>query len=300
MKPRKSASVKSPSYDLRVSKVVLSFKPTWFDTIPWHLANSKKIDKESLFTISYMDLIEGHVCAGYVHLALAPYPIRKKTVRTDFVIAWGAQQNWHGISLHRFIDQYYGRKVSTRIESQDKRREAMSFAQKHSSLFAGLAASTLPNVYTAVYACMGYRNELMTMHGYGSLLGHIKENGGNPVLEPLLMNVMREEGEHARYYKQLATEVLKDNKNLQRVARKAMDMWWSIVGENYGGRRNADRVIRHLFRDSYGTELANIIDGTVGKLPGLAGITPMKNRVKLAFSRKQRGTSLRPALAVSP
>ena len=284
----RSKSASTASYDMQLSNVVMAFKPKWFDDIPWHLTAKSPIDPESLFAIGYMDMIEGHVCAGYVHLALAPYPIRKKTVRTDFVVSWGAQQNWHGISLHRFIDQYAGRTVSTRIETQDKRRSTIPFGQKHSSLFAGLAASALPNVYTAVYACMGYRNELMTMHGYGSLLSKAKKMGPQPVLEPLLMNIMREEGEHARYYKQLATEVLSESVQLQKVVRRAMNYWWSIVGENYGGRTNADRVIRHLFQDANGIELAKTIDRTVGLLPGLDGINPMHNRVKLAFRRAPR------------
>lgn len=269
-------------YDLRVSPIVETFKPTWFDSIPWHLCRERELDEEDLFALGYMDMIEGHVCAAYVHLALAPHKIRSKTERTDFVVGWGAQQNWHGISLHRFLDQYHGRNISTRIEEQDKRRSEVPFTQKHSALIAGLAASTIPNSYTALYACMGYRNELMTMHGYGSLRSKVNKPRIHSVLDPLLRNIMSEEAKHAAYYKKLATEVLEGSKTLQSIVRRAMNWWFAIVGENYGGHANADRVIRHLFRDAEGNEFSRFIDKAVSSLPGLSGIIPMQKRVTLA------------------
>ena len=156
----------STEYDLGLPPAMLQAQPSWFADIPWHRSAERVLPDDAVATLEYMDLIEGHVCAGYLHLALASPTVRATTERTDFAAGWGVQENWHGIALHRFLDQYRGITMSTRAPKQDARRARLSFLDRHSHLVAGAAGSIAPDIYPAVYACMGYRNEAMTLRGY--------------------------------------------------------------------------------------------------------------------------------------
>ncbi len=239
--------------------------------------------EDAIATLEYMNLIEGHVCAGYLHLALASPAVRATTSSTDFAAGWGVQENWHGIALNRFLDSYRGIEVSTRAEQQDARRAQISFGDRHAHLFAGAAASIAPELYPAVYACVGYRNEVMTLKGYGSLLSKVNAAETHPVLDPLLRSLMTEEGHHARFYRRIAQGYLESNPRARRAARFAMKRWWGIVGENFAGSNGADRVILYLFRDSRGVDLADKIDAAVASLPGLEGVRPMRRRLEQAL-----------------
>jgi hypothetical protein len=142
-----------------------------------------------------------------------------------------------------------------------------------------------------VYACLGYRNEVMTMRGYGSLLTKVNVPDLHPVLDPLLRNLMVEENHHARFYRQIATAHLKANPRARTAARIVMNRWWGIVGENFAGSEGADRVILYLFRDERGRDIADKIDAQVAALPGLEGVRPMRHRLDQAFSRTERNGS---------
>lgn len=271
------------SYDLRLPPALLQAQPAWFTDVPWHRCADRVLGGDVIATLEYMDLIEGHVCAGYLHLALASPTVRASTERTDFAAGWGIQENWHGIALHRFLDEYRGITVSTRAASQDARRQVLGFAARHGHLVAGAAGSLAPEVYPAVYACVGYRNEVMTMHGYGSLRSKVSLPDPHPVLDPLLRHLMSDEAHHARFYRKIATAHLEANPRARRAARMAMNTWWGIVGENFAGSEGADRVIRFLFRDERGRNLADKIDAQVSSLPGLEGVHPMRRRLEQAL-----------------
>ena len=150
------------------------------------------------------------------------------------------------------------------------------------------AASIAPELYPAVYACVGYRNEVMTLKGYGSLLSKVNVPEPHPVLDPLLRNLMSEEGHHARFYRRIAEGYLRSSPRARRAARLAMNKWWGIVGENFAGSEGADRVILYLFRDERGRELADKVDAAVASLPGLEGVRPMRRRLEQALRRARR------------
>ncbi len=270
-------------YDLGLPQAMLQAQPEWFAEIPWHRSAERELCGDAIATLEYMDLIEGHVCAGYLHLALASPTVRAKTETTDFAAGWGIQENWHGIALHRFLDTYRGITVSTRARVQDERRANISFADRQGHLFAGAAGSIAPEVYPAVYAVLGYRNEVMTLQGYGSLRSKVNTPDVHPVLDPLLRHLMTDEGHHARFYRRIAERYLGSNPRARTAARYAMNRWWGIVGENFAGSEGADRVIRYLFRDARGRELADKIDAKVASLPGLEGVTPMRKRLQQAL-----------------
>jgi hypothetical protein len=277
-------SVSAQGYDLGLPPALMQAQPAWFEDIPWDRSADRALCDDAIATLEYMDLIEGHVCAGYLHLALASPTVRARTDRTDFAAGWGVQENWHGIALHRFLDTYRGISVSTRARNQDARRAQLSFTARHAHLVAGAGASLAPDVYPAIYACLGYRNEVMTLRGYGSLLTKVNVSDVHPVLDPLLRHLMTDEAHHARFYRQIAIGYLESSARARRAARMDMNRWWGIVGENFAGSEGADRVVLYLFRDELGRELADKVDQQVAGLPGLEGVRPMRRRLEQALS----------------
>jgi hypothetical protein len=133
-----------------------------------------------------------------------------------------------------------------------------------------------------------YRNEVMTLKGYGSLLSKVNTPKPHPVLDPLLRNLMSEESHHARFYRQIAERYLGSNPRARRAARYAMNRWWGIVGENFAGSDGADRVLLYLFRDERGRDLADKVDEAVSSLPGLKGVNPMRRRVDQAIANARK------------
>ena len=55
---------RSSDYDLRLPSSLVQAQPTWFAEIPWHRSGERDLSDDTIATIEYMDLIEGHVCAG--------------------------------------------------------------------------------------------------------------------------------------------------------------------------------------------------------------------------------------------
>lgn len=219
MPPDRTANHQPSVYDMKLLPAMLQAEPAWFADVPWHRSAERELCDDAIATLEYMNLIEGHVCAGYLHLALASPTVRATTERTDFAAGWGVQENWHGIAINRFLDEYRGITVSTRAARQDARRSQLSLGDRHAHLFAGAAASIAPELYPAVYACVGYRNEVMTLKGYGSLLTKVNAMGAHPVLDPLLRALMSEEGHHARFYRSIAEGYLRSNPRARRAAR---------------------------------------------------------------------------------
>src|SRR5919106_2370186 len=126
-----SAGIPGSEYDLGLPPALMQARPPWFDEITWHRSAERVLSEDAIATLEYMDLVEGHVCAGYLHLALASPAVRATTERTDFAAGWGVQENWHGIALHRFLDTYRGISVSTRAPLQDARRSRLGFGERH-------------------------------------------------------------------------------------------------------------------------------------------------------------------------
>jgi hypothetical protein len=155
---------------------------------------------------------------------------------------------------------------------------------------AGAAGSIAPDLYPAVYACLGYRNEVMTLRGYGSLLSKVNVPEPHPVLDPLLRHLMADEGHHARFYRKIAAAYLESSPRVRRAARIAMNRWWGIVGENFAGSEGADRVILYLFRDERDRDLVDKVDAQVASLPGLHGVKPMRRRFEQALRNTENGT----------
>ena len=118
-------------------------------------AQSGSSSDDAIATLEYMDLIEGHVCAGYLHLALA-----SPTVRATTEIDRLRRRMGHPGELARHRAAPLPRRVP-----RDQRVDACAACRTNDARssrsptgrpsVAGTAGSIAPELYPAVYACSG-------------------------------------------------------------------------------------------------------------------------------------------------
>ncbi len=270
--------------DLGLSTAVDRGRPTWFDAIEWTAVADHPVEPEALVALRYMSLVEGHT-PGYLMHALMSRIVRADPDATDFLSAWAHQEMWHAIALHAFRDLALGNAVSTRhVETAGERRAASAWERW--GWLGSLAADTaMASTFASVYGTIGTMNELTARHAYASL----RARTSHPVLQQIVEVLMREEAQHAAWYQRFATRHLDGNGMAQWVTRQVLTRRPSIVGEGFRGRADADRLILYLHEGTRG-EIAGAVDVAVARLPGLAGVTPMRTRIEQA--RRARVPSL--------
>jgi hypothetical protein len=148
------------------------------------------------------------------------------------------------------------------------------------------------HVVTAAHMTWGAMNELLTMKGYRLLA----ERSRHPVLAELLPRIAAQEARHYSFYLLQAEWRLQESRIARRVLPALIRKTWTPVGVggDYKQPVEFDRVLAYLASGRTGLDALAVMDRTVARLPGFAGLTP--------FSIAGRGSldrcaSLGPALA---
>jgi hypothetical protein len=109
------------------------------------------------------------------------------------------------------------------------------------------------------------------------------QRAGHPVLSELLRRIMRQEGRHIDFYAGQAAARLDGDRPAQRLTRFALTRFWNPVGADVMPEPEVGHLIRYLFGDTDGVEVAARIDRRVDRLPGLAGLGLVK-RARLRYA----------------
>lgn len=277
-------------FNLEISAMVEDKLPEWFfKEIPWERAAERQLPEEALDALQYMARIEGNVCGGYLPIVLSSPVVRGSTEYTDNAAGgWAPEQNGHSIALYTFLDLYYGRESSSRLDDLDEKKQAvnLSMSGRIKSSILQIGANIQPETFFTAYSVIGYRNEVMTMRGYESLRTKMNEGSEHPVLSPMLYNIMKEEARHAQMYRKVAYDRLEGDEKMQRKMRKILAKYTGLVGEDFGGDEEADKIVRYLFEDANGRNLVKQVDKVIGSLPGLDGATPTQDRLASALKNR--------------
>jgi hypothetical protein len=94
----------------------------------------------------------------------------------------------------------------------------------------------------------------------------------HPVLTDLLNRIMRQEGNHIAFYATEAGDRLADHPRARRVVRWALRRLWRPVGAGVMPRSEVAFLVRTLFGDAAGHDIAARIDRRIDRLPGLADL----------------------------
>ena len=119
--------------------------------------------------------------------------------------------------------------------------------------------------FHGVYLTWGAISELTTLEGYGVLARRTR----NPLLAELMNRLAKDERRHFAFYYAKAKEQLQEPA-AQRLTRFIIKHFWLPVGGGVKPDSEVAWIAKYILGDAQGAEIAERIDSTIAKLPGLA------------------------------
>jgi hypothetical protein len=219
--------------------------------------------------LRYMHDVEHHtVC--YLRDLLVTRAHRDPEV-TTFLTLWCYEEHWHGEAIGEVLARH-GEQANLARVAQLRRR--LRVADQLRPVVSQVASLLSPHV-TALHMTWGAVNEWSTQAGYGRLI----QLADHPVLTSLLTKIMRQEGRHIDFYMSQARTRLADSRSAQRLVRRALTSLWSPVGSGIMSHEDVAFLVNFLFRGPDGEQAADRIDRRIADLPGLAGLTLVRDAV---------------------
>lgn len=184
---------------------------------------------------------------------------------TTFLSCWVYEEMWHGEALGQVLaahDRDAGTKRAAKLRHRRRWRDMRGVACQLG------AAALCGEALVALQMAWGALNEWTTQAGYGRLAAKAR----HPALSELLRRIMRQEGRHIDYYASQAQRRLEVSATATALTRFALRTLWRPVGSGVMHESEVTFLIRYLFGDEEGRQVAERIDRRVDRLPGLRGL----------------------------
>lgn len=237
-----------------------------FDDLDLDTFRTHPLDPATLRCLRSMHDIESHtVC--YLRDLLVTRAHRDPEV-TAFMTHWNVEEYWHGEAIAQVLRAHDVVAGPPRIATVRARRRRDSIRP-----LAFWAASLVGDQIVAVSMAWGAINEMLTQASYGQLAA----KADHPTLTPLLRRIMKQEGGHIDFYSWQARRRLDEGGSARRFTRRVLQRWWEPVGAGVVDGRETAFMARHLFGDPPGQAAADRIDRQVQRLPGLDGLTIVRD-----------------------
>ena len=183
---------------------------------------------------------------------------------TEFLTLWNFEEHWHGEALGDVLRAHGEPGGATRVAAMRQRlRNRVS-----NSPLVWLAMSSATKHFLAVHMTFGVINEWTTQAGYARLTAL----ADHEALSELLRRIKRQEGRHIDYYLTEARRHLSVGAGAQRTVRLFLRSLWRPVGATVMPEPEVRHVVRTLFADDDGRDVAARIDRRIDGLPGLEGM----------------------------
>jgi hypothetical protein len=216
------------------------------------------LSEDEVRCLTYMMDIEGHTIV-YLKNILSTCAVRDSET-TAFLSCWAYEEFFHSRALAQFL----------RASGQELSPTRFADLQKGASLhewLEGTAASFICHVsrhFHGVYLTWGAISELTTLEGYGVLARRTH----NPLLAELMNRLAKDERRHFAFYYTKAKEQLQEPA-AQRLTRFIIKHFWLPVGGGVKPDSEVAWIAKYILGDAQGAEIAERIDTTIAKLPGL-------------------------------
>jgi rubrerythrin len=235
--------------------------------IRWDDAPTVELDDDALHCLVYMRDVEGFTTRDLSGLAAHPSTLGDPLV-SRFLEAWRAEENEHARALDRFLVAYCAGRGRDVPVMQVAPGATPPLSER---LIVGLTRP-VGHVVTAAHMTWGAMNELLTVNGYRMLA----ERCLHPVLDRLLSRIAAQEARHYSFYLLQAEWRLQASRVARRVLPALIRKTWTPVGVGgeYKQPIELDRVLAYLAGGANGTQALGVMDRTVARLPGFAGVTP--------------------------
>lgn len=274
-----------------LDKYLRASKKVDLSGVEWDRIRDYPVSPAEARILTYMMDIESHTVI-FLRDLLATRAAFDPEI-TAFLSCWVYEELWHGEAFSRFLGEA-GYELPpdyakvTHDDSYPTRGERNTWIRRklgtkgYSSHVATLAGAAAFKDFVAVHMTWGAVNELSTLTGYHRII----ETTEHPVLrDQLLPAIIKDERRHFAFYRDQARRRLSASPTARKVTRWALDHLWAPVGTGVRPQEETDFVMATLGAGKDGLEATELMDATIGKLPGMEGIRIFKNSVQEAFHR---------------
>ena len=278
----------SAEFDL--DKYLRASKKVDLAGVAWDRIEEHPLSVAEARTLAYMMDIESHTVI-FLRDLLATRAAFEPDV-TAFLSCWVYEELWHGEAFSRFLgeagyelapdrERVWGDAPYPSRNSRNAWIRRKLGSKGYASHMATLGAAALLKDFVALHMTWGAVNELSTLSGYHRMIAKTE----HPVLIDLLERIIKDERRHFAFYRSQARTRLGRSRQARTVTRWALEHLWAPVGTGVRPQRDTDFAVTYVFGDEEGRAAAEEMDGTIGELPGLAGIQIYRDALSEAMHR---------------
>jgi hypothetical protein len=218
------------------------------------------LDADALRCLRYMHDVEHHTICYLRDLLVTP--AHRDPRITTFLTLWSYEEMWHGEAIGKVLAAHGEDAGPPRIA---RMRQGLGLRDRLAPTLHAVGSAVAGRAFGALHMTWGAVNEWTTQAGYARLVA----KAHHPVLTDLLNRIMRQEGRHVAFYASEATQRLATHRRAQRLCRSALARLWRPVGAGVMPETEVAFVVRTLFGDADGRDMAQRIDRRIDRLPGL-------------------------------
>ncbi len=232
--------------------------------LDWSTAGAVELEAGVLDTLVYMRDVEGFTDSYVVGIAAHRTTLADPLIAA-FVEVWKAEEAEHAAAIGRFLDHYAAQRGVTLPARQPSPAPHVPAFERVVMRVGG----PVGRVVATAHMTWGAANELLTMHGYRMLAGHVE--AAHPMLADLLRRIAAQESRHYAFYLLQAEWRLADSRLARTVISKIMGGSWTPVGvgDGYKTSEEFQRVLAVLTASPSSEKLIDRMDRRFAQLPGL-------------------------------
>jgi rubrerythrin len=185
---------------------------------------------------------------------------------SSFLSVWLYEEERHSRIFKRFLRE---RGILIPDDDREKvRRASIANAREwvEAEFAKWMARST--EHFVAVHMVWGAYQEISTIHAYE----RVGERSNHPFLKELCDSIAKDERRHFAFYFNQAARFLAP-RPAQLITRGLLKTWWKPVGFGIHKAEHAQFFVDWIFGDEEGQARLRGMDATIGRLPGLDGLT---------------------------
>lgn len=241
-----------------VDRYIRNSKKVDISDVDFSQASRYPVTGEEIHALTYMCDIESHTVV-YLRAILNTCAIQDPQT-TAFLSCWAYEEFFHGRTLRLFLDAIGAPLSSTRIVEVQQASSSMEWLKElGSSILCQFSRH-----FHAAYLTYGAISELSTLEGYSVLARRTR----NPILAEVIRRLAKDERRHfAFYYNKAQLEL--EPRNAQRLTSFIIRHFWLPVGGGVKSDSEVNWILSFILGDPAGVEIAQRIDSTIAKLPGL-------------------------------
>ncbi|HET6826995.1 MAG TPA: ferritin-like domain-containing protein [Amnibacterium sp.] len=231
------------------------------------------LPERTLRTLRYMCDVEFHTVCYLRDMLVTPSHTDGDV--STFMTIWNREEYWHGEALAAVLGVHG---ITVEFDQVKANRMKVGWKDRLDPIKQSLLGNIVGKDFIAVHMSWGAANERSAAAGYRRLIALAP----HPALTPLLKRIAQQETRHIAFYTTQARKRLEASGRARAITRFALSRFWGPVGSGVMPEDEVDHVMGHLFSGEDGLREVHKLDEQIAQLPGLDGLTIMRD----AFARR--------------